>query len=307
VAKNSHTKAQKVDHSGSFIQLPRAILDSPAWHSLSMRARCLLLALSFRFKGQNNGHIPASSRDLATAIGSSRYPANRAALGELMMAGFVVAERMHPKGSRMATEYRLTWIESGHGPGRRPASNEWRNCESGNMRKHRGAETSTRNRKHADAPSTDRKFRVDAPLTGEVETPLLRIDAPSTPLVSHLSGAVVVPFPSIETFQIPAGQFPGAACMQLDELRSFTLAYLRWAGEGSQSRLAKSASVPGGSLSKFLAGRSLAAHHRMNLQLAVGRAWPVVEREGVIRALESPSARPVLERQSIARKDTRSC
>ena len=105
-----HNKPQKVDHGGSFIQLPRAVLDSPAWHSLSMRARCLLLAIAFRFKGQNNGQIAASSRDLADTVGSSRYQANRAAMGELFNAGFLTIERIYPKGSRMASEYRLTWI-----------------------------------------------------------------------------------------------------------------------------------------------------------------------------------------------------
>ena len=49
---------------------------------------------------------------------------------------------------------------------------------------------------------------------------------------------------------------------------------LSQSGVGAQSKLVTEAGVPGGSLSKFLAGRSLAEQHRLKLQLAVGRAWP---------------------------------
>jgi hypothetical protein len=54
-----------------------------------------------------------------------------AALGELINAGIITIERIHPKGSRMATEYRLTFIESGPEHHRVPASNEWRLFKSG--------------------------------------------------------------------------------------------------------------------------------------------------------------------------------
>ena len=67
--------------------------------------------------------------------------------------------------------------------------------------------------------------------------------------------------------------------MDLEELRDFAKAYLQWAGLGAQSRLASSAKVPGGSLSKFLAGRSLANAHRLPLQMAIGREWPLAARQ----------------------------
>jgi hypothetical protein len=63
--------------------------------------------------------------------------------------------------------------------------------------------------------------------------------------------------------------------MGLDELRAFAQSYLTWAGAGAQTRLAGDAGVPGGSLSKFLRGRSLAPAHVIPLQLAIGRAWPL--------------------------------
>jgi hypothetical protein len=236
-----------------------------------------------RFNGHNNGVIAASSRDLAEAIGSHRYAANRASLGELIEAGLIVPERVYPKGSRMATEYRLTWIESGNGAHRKPATNEWKTAARGNRRKSSGAVSSTRNRKHADAPSTERKLHADAPSTGEVEKPQFRADASSTLLVSHVSDDSLVPFPAAKTLGNIVGQNRGGNCepscgMDLDELRTFALAYLHWAGSGAQSRLADSTGIPGGSLSKFLSGRSLASAHRLPLQLAIGKAWPVQAR-----------------------------
>jgi hypothetical protein len=66
--------------------------------------------------------------------------------------------------------------------------------------------------------------------------------------------------------------------MDPDELRAFARGYLEQAGAGSQTMLAKVAGVPGGSLSKFLSGKSLAIEHRLKLQMAVGRAWPLEHR-----------------------------
>jgi hypothetical protein len=67
--------------------------------------------------------------------------------------------------------------------------------------------------------------------------------------------------------------------MDLAELRAFARGYLAQAGVGAQSKLAAEVGVPGGSLSKFLAGRNLADQHRLKLQLAVGRAWPTDQRK----------------------------
>lgn len=281
MAKPGSEKAQKVDDGGGYRKLPLAI--SERQKCVSMRAWCLLTALLARFNGFNNGEIAASARDLADAIGSHRYKANRAALAELIEAGFIAPERMYPRGSRMATEYRLTWIESGKGTNRRPATNDWKALGSGNTRKHLGVETSTRTGKHVDAPSTDRKRSVDAPSTGDVETPLSSVDAPSTLLISHSPGSGVVPFPvpfAPENRRGPIrAPIEGSCAMDLAELRTFTRGYLAQAGVGAQSKLAAEASVPGGSLSKFLAGRGLAEQHRLKLQLAVGRAWPIEQRK----------------------------
>ncbi|PQM27668.1 hypothetical protein CVO77_03600 [Sphingopyxis lindanitolerans] len=66
--------------------------------------------------------------------------------------------------------------------------------------------------------------------------------------------------------------------MEMSELRSFALAYLKWAGSGAQSRLAHEAGLPGGTLSRFLSGKNLPDQYRMPLQLAVARSFPMEAR-----------------------------
>lgn len=280
----SQAKSQRVDHGGHYRMIPMALLESVAWRGLSMRAKCIALVLLSRFNGFNNGGIAASARDIADAVGSRRYAANRAALGELIESGIVTVERIHPRGSRMATEYRLTFVETGNERHRHPATNEWRLVRSGNRRENSGHETSTRNGERVDAPSTEREHRVDAPSTDATGTshflPTPPVDALSTLIVSHAQGVSgsgeILPFKSPEML---AGRNPASTCvMDLAELREFAKGYLSRAEPGAQSKLAAASGVPGSSLSKFLDGKGLAVDHRLKLQLAVARAWPVEQR-----------------------------
>jgi hypothetical protein len=294
VGARSNAKAQRVDHGGNYRQIPVALLESDAWNGLSMRARCIALALLRRFSGFNNGSIAASARDLADAVGSHRYAANRAALGELISAGIITIERMHPRGSRMATEYRLTFIESGDEHHRRSATNDWRSVESGNKRKNSTPETSTQNGKRVDAVSNDRKRRVGDASTDATETSHFRGNAPaddaSTLIVSHSAAVVSRVCAPSKTPQNAGGPFRAPSCaLPLDELRAFAQGYLASAGPGGQTRLATAAGVPGGSLSKFLAGKGLAAEHHVRLQIAVGRAWSPEKRPAAV-TLRSPGA-----------------
>ena len=283
MAARGNDKAQRVDHGGNYRQLPVGLLDSEAWGGLSMRAQCIAIALLRRFSGFNNGAIAASARDIAEAIKSHRYAANRAAIGELVTAGIATIERVHPKGSRMATEYRLTFIESGDPRHRRPATNDWRWIHTGSRRKNLGDETSTRNGKPVDPASTERKRRDDAPSTDLTETSHFSggppADDASTLIVCHSTdvagGSEIIPFRP----QNAGGPKSTPTCaMDVDELRAFTRGYINSAEPGSQTRLAAASGVPGGTLSKFLAGKGLATHHLVPLQIAVGRAWPMDQR-----------------------------
>jgi hypothetical protein len=92
-----------------FVQLPRYIKRSQAWHDLSLAARCALIELIDRHSGINNGMIGLGVRELAAALRSSKDTAS-SALVELDNSGLArPVTGGHWKGKR-ATERRLTWI-----------------------------------------------------------------------------------------------------------------------------------------------------------------------------------------------------
>ena len=87
------------------------MLTSEAWQSLDTVARALYIELSRRYRGpnSNNGKIPYSVREAATALNVSRNTANRA-FHHLEERGFIVANK--PSGfnvkGRVSTEWLLT-------------------------------------------------------------------------------------------------------------------------------------------------------------------------------------------------------
>jgi DNA-binding GntR family transcriptional regulator len=87
------------------------MLASEAWQSLDPVARALYIEISRRYRGpnSNNGKIPYSVREAATALNVHRNTANRA-FHHLEERGFVVAKKrsgFNVKGRR-ATEWLLT-------------------------------------------------------------------------------------------------------------------------------------------------------------------------------------------------------
>ncbi|WP_160195381.1 helix-turn-helix domain-containing protein [Microvirga sp. BSC39] len=92
-----------------FVSLPRHMLRSAAWRSLSPVARCIFLELAAIYNGGNNGFIALSTRDAARHVCCSKDTAARA-LTELMDKGFIVCcSRGHfDRKSPHASEYRLT-------------------------------------------------------------------------------------------------------------------------------------------------------------------------------------------------------
>lgn len=105
--KKGRSKRQLRD----FIALERYLLDSPAWRSLSLNARCAFLELLSIYNGRNNGRIALSARSLADRLPISRATATRA-LNELEAKGFIEAVRKCAfnvkSGQARATEWRLT-------------------------------------------------------------------------------------------------------------------------------------------------------------------------------------------------------
>lgn len=99
--------------SQKHIRLYNWVMDTPAWSSLPMGARCLLLEVWRRNNGLNNGQISYSQREAVKALGCGFGSAARW-FTELQEKGFLVAERRgsfnwkHGANEGRATVWRLT-------------------------------------------------------------------------------------------------------------------------------------------------------------------------------------------------------
>lgn len=263
---------------GQYALAPHVTMDA-LLASVSLRSVAAWLAIVRRFNGFNNGKIALSMRDLADAIGSHDNPGNSDAIDELEAAGFIRATRF-PKGQRKATEYELTHISTGRN-GEIAATHDY--IVRLETKKSSVSKFHTRNPLRVSRFHTRRKRRVSSFDTGTTETVGFEGHPPvssfHTHIVSHISpqsdpGSDT---PSVSPKSSRAFSSLSSA-MEIDELRGFTLAYLEWAAAGAQSQLAHDVGVPGGTLSKFLSGRSLPDQYRMPLQIAVGGKFPMEAR-----------------------------
>lgn len=112
-----------------FIQIPRRVLDSPAYLSLPYSAQALLGQIVSRFYGNNNGRIRFSHAEAMEALGgaSTNTVVNGFAL--LMEHGLIDVETEGDWYQRMAREYRITFISSGDGPPYKRATNDYLNWQ----------------------------------------------------------------------------------------------------------------------------------------------------------------------------------
>lgn len=106
---NAFGKASNVKH----IRLYNWIMDTAAWSSLSLGARCLLLEIWRRNTGQNNGQISFSQQEGVKALSCSASSVSRWS-AELQEKGFLVVTRAssfdwkNGMKDHRATEWRLT-------------------------------------------------------------------------------------------------------------------------------------------------------------------------------------------------------
>jgi IclR helix-turn-helix domain len=94
---------------GSFVALPKYLLQSLAWRTLKPVPRAAFVELVDIYNGVNNGWLGMSVRNLATAINVSRATAARA-LQELTERGFIEQTRRSAFSCkvRLPSEWRLT-------------------------------------------------------------------------------------------------------------------------------------------------------------------------------------------------------
>jgi hypothetical protein len=104
-------RRRKSKTRGGFVQLPKYMVTSLAWRSLSGLAVIAFVELSRRYSGNNNGTLHLSARELAELHHCSKTSAWRA-ICELAEKGFievVTASGFSVKDKkRQAAEYRLT-------------------------------------------------------------------------------------------------------------------------------------------------------------------------------------------------------
>ena len=107
-----HDKTGRTRGSASrFVMLEHYLLNSPAWRSLSLSARCAFIEICRLYSPGNNGRLAVSGRMLADALSVSRQTATRT-LDDLVSHGFI--EGVKPGGFNMkagvgrASEWRLT-------------------------------------------------------------------------------------------------------------------------------------------------------------------------------------------------------
>lgn len=119
----------KPNHTGRnpttrFARLDHRILNSPAYRSLSLAARALLVELTMLDNGENNGSLYLGVRDAAGRLGMADLTSVRSAFDELQELGFIEMTEdasFHVKAAEKSRArcWRLTWLA---GPGRKGPS-----------------------------------------------------------------------------------------------------------------------------------------------------------------------------------------
>lgn len=124
MASKQDKKGRSRRKLSNFVALEHYLLDSPAWRTLSLPARCALLEIARHYKPGVNGRLAMSARGLAEALPISRQTGTRA-LKELADRGFIEQVRAGgfnvKSGEGRATEWRLTMYHcdvSGQTPSR---------------------------------------------------------------------------------------------------------------------------------------------------------------------------------------------
>jgi hypothetical protein len=285
--KNRNLADQRADMRGSgFVGLPRVVYESAAYQSLPPPAKVILWELLARFNGYNNGDIHLDTRAGTRALFLKYQSATGHAFATLMQRGLLDLAHECVWQERHARRWRLTFISTGTPPNARAATNEylrWTEADRGPILKTK-----------REAP---RKYCATRGVADEAQSATRGVADPSPACDAGCSsgngnepffqaqsatrGVAVISMPygggSKEPLKAPetAGGVSGetVASHLLEDLRGDLNAYLGSAGVGAQSRLAESAGISGGTLSKFRNGKgSLSLDHYLNVQLALQKA-----------------------------------
>ncbi len=93
------------------VRLEFWLLESPAWQSLSYKARALYIAFKQRYNGVNNGHVHMAVREAEKALNCANGTASKA-IAELVDRGFIkyrfkgkFCHKVHRASDFILTEY----------------------------------------------------------------------------------------------------------------------------------------------------------------------------------------------------------
>lgn len=244
------------------IRLYYSMVTSEAWKHTSGAAVKVLIALVLRDNGSRNGEISFSVREAAEAANISTRTAKRC-LDELEAKGWIECTERGAFSRKVshASLWRYTWAAS-------PA------CKKGPTRDFEkwSADGNTRGQVlqpsvslSASAMETPALAEADI-ATGGMETPLVSVNPQSAKSTTHTSYQGEGSADRETEARKQANPVSGAF---LDDLRANVADRLDRSPPGEQSRLAEVIGIPGGTLSKFLNGRSLPEQYRAPLAAAL--------------------------------------
>jgi hypothetical protein len=283
---------------GRFVRLDHSLLSSPAYRAATPKARALLIELAMMENSRNNGTLFLSVRDAADRMGVADLHAARAAIDELIGLGFIeITREAHfaikaGDGSR-ARGWRLTWLpvpSESKGPTHDYQRYQARDKQA-YRRLSRGRMVLDRFTKkqmpvvESTTGNTDRVWKSTTtigntpPESGPVvvETTTLNGSTPHVSVDPRCSGNhPIYSSPASGPSDPEADRRKHAENSgrpfrdlidgeTLDHLRDRLKCVLEAAPVGSQSRIAESAGIPKGTLSKFRDGRGLPACHATSL------------------------------------------
>lgn len=120
MAKKQKPDCRADTRGGPWVGIPKCLVDSAAYRSLSAHARSILIEIMKHMNGYNNGKIAVSHRDLRNAIGCRPQRITDGVV-ELMDHGMIDVTVEGQWKTRQARQYRLTFVSTL----RKAATNEY--------------------------------------------------------------------------------------------------------------------------------------------------------------------------------------
>ena len=244
------------------LRLYHSITGCDAWLALSGNAVKVLIALARFDDGGSNGGLYFSERTGAKATGLSRNTIKRC-LTELIEKGFIAQTKpghFDHRGLGAAT-YRLTWVAA---PGCTPSAptRDFENWKDGKSGVQGLAETGSNFDTGKETPG-EGGSNSDTRSTETSDVSIFGGGSKYGPQIVYQGEGTAEP----ETQgRKQANPTHGA---KLGILRGRLIEHLEHGEPGEQSRLAERLDIPGGTLSKFINGKSLPAHHLDRLERAL--------------------------------------